>query len=324
MIAALTRATVMWLLAMVACAVWTPTRAAAQLRVRDAAQSGAWREWWRPAQAQVRWTAPHPAITAALHWRAMSPGVEMAELSLSSSGEAWRIRAVLVRIDPARVRLVLDADIGDDGSIRPWTVSATPDARRASLALNAGQFTDAGPWGWLVHEGRELQAPGSGSLAGAVTVDSSGRIRVLDADTITAVRTTAARLQVVEAVQSYPMLLQKGGVTPRALRPARHDTRTAGVNLEHRDARLAVGELRDGRIVIALTRFDALGSLLGAVPFGLTVPEMSALMGAVGCTRALMLDGGISAQLAVADQHGARREWTGLRRVPLGLVATPR
>ncbi|MBC7844701.1 MAG: hypothetical protein H7099_20520, partial [Gemmatimonadaceae bacterium] len=45
---------------------------------------------------------------------------------------------------------------------------------------------------------------------------------------------------------------------------------------------------------------------------------------ALGCTRALMLDGGISAQLAVADRHGPRREWTGLRRVPLGLVATRR
>ncbi|MBC7843138.1 MAG: phosphodiester glycosidase family protein, partial [Gemmatimonadaceae bacterium] len=300
MIAARGRATIMWLL-LTASLLGAPRAADAQLRVRDAARDGEWREWWHPAQAPSTWSAAHPVITAALHWRPMSPGIEMAELSLASHGEAWRIRAVLVRIDPASVRLMLDADVADDGRIRPWTITATPDARKALLALNAGQFTDAGPWGWLVHEGRELQAPGSGSLAGAVVVDSAGRIRVVEAGVIPSLRGSAARSRTVEAVQSYPMLLHSGGVTPRALQPGQRDVRVAEVDLDHRDARLAVGELRDGRIVVALTRFDALGSLLGAVPFGLTVPEMSALMGALGCTRALMLDGGISAQLAVAD-----------------------
>lgn len=323
-----------------ACACGTSRELVAQLRVRDVAGSAAWREWWHPDRAPAEWRAAHPAVTSAMHWRVMSPGVEMAELALSSRGEAWRIRAVLVRIDPAKVRLALDADVGDDGRLRPWTIGATPDARRAVLAVNAGQFTDAGPWGWLVHDGREVQAPGTGSLAGAVVVDSAGRVQVLDPDAMHARRRdgagegsaggdaargrTGSAHRVAEAVQSYPMLLTSGGITPRALRVGSARTGDAAVNLAHRDARLAIGEQRDGRIVIALTRFDALGSLLGAIPFGLTVPEMSALMGAVGCERALMLDGGISAQLAVADQGGPRREWSGLRRVPIGLVATPR
>ena len=55
------------------------------------------------------------------------------------------------------------------------------------------------------------------------------------------------------------------------------------------------------------------------VPFGLTTPEMAALMGALGCTRAVALDGGISAQLRV----GAR-EWAGMRRVPVGMVVEGR
>jgi hypothetical protein len=43
----------------------------------------------------------------------------------------------------------------------------------AAVALNAGQFTDDGPWGWIVHAGRERRAPGSGALAGALVVDTA-------------------------------------------------------------------------------------------------------------------------------------------------------
>ena len=90
------------------------------------------------------------------------------------------------------------------------------------------------------------------------------------------------------------------------------------------DARFAIVEQRDGRIVIALTGFDALDSMLGAIPFGIAIPMMSALMGVAGCQRALMLCGGISAQLAVALLDETRHERIGLRKVPLGIVGVPR
>ena len=121
-----------------------------------------------------------------------------------------------------------------------------------------------------------------------------------------------------EAFQSYPMLLQDGAV-PAALRTA-----GSGVNLDHRDARLALGTLDDGRVIVALTRFDALGETLGRVPFGLTSPEMAAVMGALGCRQALLLDGGISGQLSLRDGDGATRTWAGTRSVPLGLVGRVR
>jgi exopolysaccharide biosynthesis protein len=96
-----------------------------------------------------------------------------------------------------------------------------------------------------------------------------------------------------------------------------------GVDLKHRDSRLALGELRDGRIVIALTRFEGLGGVLASLPLGLTTPEMAALMGALGARRAVALDGGISSQLLIRE--GTRtRTWPGWRRVPLGLLAVPR
>ena len=78
-----------------------------------------------------------------------------------------------------------------------------------------------------------------------------------------------------------------------------------------------------GRVVIAITRFNALGDAAAKVPFGLTVPEMAALMGALGCRRAVSLDGGISGQLAVRE-GSALRKWTAWRYVPLGLLVLAR
>ncbi len=97
-----------------------------------------------------------------------------------------------------------------------------------------------------------------------------------------------------------------------------------GVSLAHRNARLALGELRDGRILmIAMTRFEGLGGVLANVPLGLTTPEMAAVMGALGARRAVLLDGGVSSQLLIREGTRTHR-WPGWRRVPLGLVATPR
>ena len=110
------------------------------------------------------------------------------------------------------------------------------------------------------------------------------------------------------------MLLDSGTVPAPLIHPG------LGVDLEHRDGRLALGTLQDGRVVVALTRFDALGEVLGRVPLGLTSPEMAAVMGALGCRQALLLDGGISGQLLVRDSDGVRHTPSSTRRVPLGLV----
>ena len=108
----------------------------------------------------------------------------------------------------------------------------------------------------------------------------------------------------------FPALLRPAGPSPN-------------IDLEHRNSRVAIGELRDGRILIAITRFNALGEAAAKVPFGLTIPEMSALMGALGCRRAVSLDGGISGQLAVHEPGGVVRKWTAWRFVPLGLLVLP-
>ncbi len=273
-----------------------------------------WREWWRWDQAPSRWSAPLPALQQALRWRPVGDGIAWGNLTLSGSGEAWRIRVIVVRIDPTRVRLATAMLQAADGRSVPWTVDSAPAA--ALVALNTGQFTSQGPWGWLVRAGAERRAPGTGPLAPALVIDTAGGVRIVPPDSIAALRGDRA---IAEAFQSYPALLENDGDVPRALRqPGR------GVDLTHRDGRLALGLSRDGHLLIALTRFEGLGGALSNLPFGLTTPEMAALMGALGCRRAMLLDGGISSQLRLGAESGAVEIWRGIRRVPLGLVVSAR
>lgn len=276
------------------------------LAVRDADR---WVTWWRRDTAPVRWDG-EGVLARHLSWRAGAPGIEWGELQLRGSSEAWRTRVIVVRLDPRRVRLSLAPAFTDNAS---WTVGNADG--NAVLALDAGQFRGSLPWGWVVSRGKEVLAPEYAPLAGAVVVDFSGAVRIVAPDSVAAER---QRGNTEEAFQSYPMLLMDGAV-PDPLREG-----GSGVDLDHRDARLALGALQDGRMVIALTRFDAVGPTLGRVPFGLTTPEMAAVMGGLGARNALLLDGGISGQLMLRTSDGAIRTWPGSRAVPLGLEAHSR
>jgi hypothetical protein len=268
--------------------------------------------WWRSVEAPERWGAPLPLVALAVRWRTLQPGLERGQLELSGGGVAWRISGVLARLDPSRFRLELDTgDAWAEGA--DWTIER---ARTAALALNAGQFRGTAPWGWVVHRGAELQPPGLGPLSAALVLYRDGRVDLLAPDEIAAARASG---RVLEAVQSYPAILVGDGDVPEALRGPNR-----GVDLVHRDSRLAACLLRDGRLLFALTRFLSPASPLSRLPFGPTTPEMAALMGALGCRRAVLLDGGLSGQMAVRDGRGGWVRWPGLRAVPLGLTARRR
>jgi exopolysaccharide biosynthesis protein len=49
---------------------------------------------------------------------------------------------------------------------------------------------------------------------------------------------------------------------------------------------------------------------------------MAAFMKSLGCRRAMLLDGGLSSQLAVRGASGVT-QWKNWRAVPLGLIASP-
>ncbi len=274
---------------------------------------GAWREWWRSDRAPVRWDGPDVVLGGALRWRTVTSGLDWAEARLAGSGEAWRVRLIVARLDPRRVRISLDTAF-TRGRERPdWSIARADST--VLLAVNAGQFPLTLPWGWVVMGGQEFLSPGRGPLSTALVVNSSGSVRWISGDSLARGRPTSG---VADAFQSYPTLLADDGIVPRQLRGA-----GGGVDVAHRDARLAIGQSRDGLVLVALTRFDGAGGALDFVPFGLTTPEMAAVMGALGARDAVLLDGGISGQMLIRDPAGTRR-WEGLRRVPLGLVVRGR
>lgn len=245
---------------------------------------------------------------ARLLWNRAGPGIAWAQFP-ARAGHVG-ITVSLVRVDPQQVRLVLDANVAADGRVSPWSVEAAPDDAR--LALNAGQFTDDRPWGWVVHRGREHRPPGSGPLSMALVVDRSGAVTMVPASEIEKWRASG---RAVEAMQSYPALLTGAGELPEQLRRAGH-----GVDLDHRDIRLAVGVTADGAVLFALTRVNGPG-ILANTPLGPTIGEMAELMQSLGAQQAMMLDGGLSAQMVLRDGVSERR-WEGMRKVPLGIVVT--
>jgi exopolysaccharide biosynthesis protein len=220
---------------------------------------------------------------------------------------------IVVRIDPREQRFALQ--LAQGATFAPsWTIESAGDS--TAVAVNTEEFKHDQPWGWLVTAGHELAPPGYGPLSMAVLMDSTGGARLVAADSIAAARAAGG---VAYAFQAYPTLLERDGFVPRQLLASGR-----GVDLKHRDSRVAIGELRDGRLLIVMTRFDALGRVAASVPLGFTIREMAALMGALGCRRAVSLDGGISSQLSVREADGTLRKWPGWRRVPLGLLVSTR
>jgi hypothetical protein len=271
-------------------------------------RGSAWMEWWNARSAPTTWQPSDTSRIGRVAWKRVAAGVEWSEIVLAGSGEAWRTRVIVARVDPRQVRLRLDTAFSRGGAAR-WTIDR---ARPADVfAINAGQFLQSMPWGQVVLGGSQWLGAGRGPLASTVAIDSSGAVSLVHARGVDARRTSWA-------FQSYPTLLREGTV------PVELQEAGRGIDVEHRDARAAIGVMADGRVLVALTRFDALGATLGFVPFGLTVPEMAAVMGVLGARDAVMLDGGISGQLLLRDANGTTHAWHGSRNVPLALVGAPR
>lgn len=255
------------------------------------------------------------AVAAALIlggvWEPVRPGVWHRVAPMSTAGALASVHVVAVRIDPRRARFSIEQAMRGDGPGNVWSIDSIGDA--GVVAFNAGQFNLGGAWGWVVRDGVEQQPPGSGSVAMAFVVDSAGVPSLLEPGEI-----EGKRGHVSLAFQSYPALLVGDGQLPRELQA---DGR--GVSLTHRDSRLALCLLTDGSVVVALTRVAGLGSTLETLPWGPTVVEMASYMRSLGCRRAMLLDGGISGQLALRAADGTLRKWPNWRAVPLGLVVTP-
>lgn len=250
-------------------------------------------------------------VLVGILWQSVGPGVWQAEFPFAKEGLLSHVRVVALRLDPAKVDFRLHSATGEYGVRSAWTVDSL--ARTGVAAFNTGHFRGVTPWGWLVLDGVEMQAPGSGPLAMAFVVDSTGRPALVTPDELGRVR---GRVRL--AFQSYPALLIDNEV------PWQLQAEGRGVNLEHNDSRLALCIDTSGAVIVAITRFAALGRKGETFPFGPTIADMVPLMRALGCRRAMLLDGGISSQLAVRSAKGELTRWSNWRAVPLGLEVTPK
>lgn len=254
---------------------------------------------------------PHPLRTA-LAWQSVQQGLELSEFTVEGGRLGADVRVIAVRVSPRQFSFALVHATRANRMTGAWTVDVAP--ADAALALNAGQFKETGPWGWLVLKGDERRDPGFGPLSVGIAFDSAGMLRWIPFRDLERAR----RERTPEfAFQSYPLLLHDGMVP--AL-PTAEDL----LDRNHRDARLIFAEDSAGRILILLTRYDGLGTAAGRVPIGLTLPESIVLIAALGARHAVMLDGGVSAQLLVRNASGHTRAWKGMRAVPLALVARAR
>ena len=240
-------------------------------------------------------------------WDQADGDVARASFEVQADPHLWHTRVVAVRVDPAAFRFRVRGRVVDEAPA--WSVARAPAS--ATLAVNLGIHSGIVPWGWTVVGGREVRPPGVGPLSTALAWDGRGQLHWLTPAEIPAVRSSG---QIVEAFQSYPTLLDNTGI------PFPLVTEGHGVDISHRDGRLAIGLTDDRQLVVAITRFYALGDRGPALLMGLTLAEMAGVMRRLGCRRAGSRDGGISAQLMVRER-GRQRIWRGWRAVPFGLVA---
>ncbi|MEP6834639.1 MAG: phosphodiester glycosidase family protein [Gemmatimonas sp.] len=267
----------------------------------------------RPIISDYSCTKPAAPVVANVLWKSDDGSIKWGEWRVRLGSQKLPIVVIVAVVTSRRTQLSLDIK-RDGDQVGAWSIANAP--ANARFALNAGQFTDDGPWGWVVHRGNEQQKPGTGVLAGALIVDTAGRWSVIDANEILAHRWSLA---VREAVQSYPTLVGSLGRIPAALCADSKD-----VDRTHRDTRLVVGTRISGELILAMTRFDGLGEPAQRLPIGPTSLEMVEIMRALGAARALMLDGGLSAQLLIRTANSAiPKEWAGWRKVPLALIGIP-
>lgn len=214
--------------------------------------------------ACVLWTAtptPTPAPTATptlpptptpeppdTGWQAVADGMEVRRMRVAVDGGMVE-RMTLVRLDPAQVRFRVLYTPGEGRRVSEWVSSLRAAGRSPLLVVNGGYFTpEYHATGLLVSDGRVYGTSYSG-FGGMLAVLPGRRVEV---------RWLVARPYdpaevLVEAVQSFPVLVRPGGVL--GFPPDADDGRTA--------RRTVVAQDRGGRVlfIVAQDGFFSLHAL---------------------------------------------------------------
>jgi hypothetical protein len=261
---------------------------------------------WVPWRAYVPGTpaAADPLLLRAIRWEDERPGLRLGSFEVRVSRGLLVNSVAVVEIDPERYRFSLAAAPGfATRGVDAWMADTDVVA-----AVNTGLFRPEGtPQGLVLLDGVR-----SGRRVGwldAAVVIADGRPRLADPPAVDSMTGPVSGFQVV------PWLVRAGRAvlgTSSGLRLSR----------THRDRRLTLC-LGDGPVRLLLSNFAVFGGNAGTIPVGLTIPEQALIAVAAGCSDAVALDGGISAQLAVRFPQRVRR-MPGWREVPLVMLIRPR
>lgn len=272
----------------------------APLQIRADGQWLTWRRFTPGDSASLDSLLPR-AIT----WIEQQAGLRLGTFEIRTEGRPWENSVALLELDPTHYRFELDAAAN-------WERRLVAEWMRDSsivAAMNTGLFRDDGtPFGLVVIGGTRRNPP-TGWLDALVSIEH-GTPRLHD------VRREASADSGWFAFQTLPWLVRGGRVVFSVSSGAR-------MSRTHRDRRLTLCLGADRFVRILLSNFEAFGRNVGVIPIGLTIPEQATIAGAMGCTDAVALDGGISAQLFVRGTRTLHR-MPGWRKVPLVMLVRRR
>jgi hypothetical protein len=269
----------------------------------DLKVGGDWIPW--RAYAPGSPAAADPLLRRAVRWEDTRPGLRVGSFEVRVSGGLLVNSVAIAEIDPARYRFALAAASG--------FATRAADAWMADTelvgAVNTGLFRpDGAPQGLVLIDGARYGRR-AGWLDAAVVI-ADGRLRLTESPALDTVTGPVSAFQVI------PWLVRGGRAvlgTSSGLRLSR----------THRDRRLTLCLAGDGLVRLMLSNFELFGGNAGTIPVGLTIPEQALIAAASGCSDAVALDGGISAQLAIRFPQRVRR-MPGWREVPVMMLIRPR
>lgn len=134
-------------------------------------------------------------------WQLLEPGVELRQSDVAVGNVTERV--VVVRLDPAQVRFRVRYEPANPRPVSAWAAEL-----QSLLVINGGYFTPEGAaTALLVSDGRPAGTP-LGDFAGMFAVTAGGQVSVRWLREWP----YAPEEPLVEAVQSFPVLVKPGGV----------------------------------------------------------------------------------------------------------------